>query len=46
MQRHRQLQVPERLADVCDPERLALLVYDMQIGVVEQLRMHPRSPPG
>jgi biuret amidohydrolase len=37
MQRHRQLQVPERLADVCDPERLALLVYDMQIGVVEQL---------
>ena len=37
MQHHRNLQIPDRLADVCDPDRLALLVYDMQVGVVSQL---------
>jgi nicotinamidase-related amidase len=37
MREHRHLQIPQRLADVCDPDRLALLVYDMQVGVVSQL---------
>ncbi len=37
MRHHRNLQIPDTLDDVCDPERLALLVYDMQIGVVGQL---------
>ena len=37
MQHHRNLQIPDRLADVCDPDRLALIVYDMQVGVVSQL---------
>jgi nicotinamidase-related amidase len=37
MREHRHLQIPDTLADVCDPERLALLVYDMQVGVVGQL---------
>ena len=41
MQRHRNLQIPDRLADVCDPDRLALLVYDMQVGVVGQLAEGP-----
>jgi nicotinamidase-related amidase len=31
------LDVPETLAEVCRPERLALLVYDMQVGIVRQL---------
>ena len=31
------LKVPQTLADVCDPHYLALLVYDMQIGVLSQL---------
>ena len=32
------LSVPETLEDVCDPSRLALLVYDMQVGIVSQLK--------
>src|SRR5919206_567248 len=31
------LDIPRTLDEVCDPRRLALLVYDMQIGVVSQL---------
>jgi hypothetical protein len=26
--------VPQTLEDVCDPSKLALLVYDMQAGIV------------
>jgi biuret amidohydrolase len=37
MQHHRNLRIPDTLADVCDPDRLALVVYDMQVGVVGQL---------
>jgi nicotinamidase-related amidase len=37
MRDHRNLQIPDTLDDVCDPARLALLVYDMQVGVVGQL---------
>jgi biuret amidohydrolase len=31
------LNVPQSLAEVCDPERLGLLVYDMQVGILEQI---------
>lgn len=31
------LNVPQSLSDVCRPERLGLLVYDMQVGIVEQI---------
>jgi nicotinamidase-related amidase len=31
------LQIPESLEEVCHPERMALLVYDMQLGVVGQI---------
>ena len=37
MQQHRNLHIPDTLADVCDPDRMALVVYDMQVGVVSQL---------
>jgi biuret amidohydrolase len=37
MQHHRNLPVPDTLADVCHPGRIALIVYDMQVGVVSQL---------
>ena len=30
--------VPQTLEDVCDPSKLALLVYDMQAGIVSQLK--------
>src|SRR5947207_10691800 len=31
------LDIPQRLDDVCDPARLALVVYDMQVGIVKQI---------
>jgi biuret amidohydrolase len=42
MQHHRNLAIPDTLADVCHPDRLALLVYDMQVGVVGQLTDGPQ----
>ena len=42
MQHHRNLPIPDTLADVCDPDRMALLVYDMQVGVVSQLADGPQ----
>jgi nicotinamidase-related amidase len=31
------LQIPQTLEDICDPTRLALVVYDMQVGIVKQI---------
>lgn len=31
------LNVPRTLEEICDPRRMALLVYDMQVGIVSQL---------
>jgi nicotinamidase-related amidase len=39
---HRKLLIPDSLADSCDPERMALVVYDMQVGVVSQLSDGPQ----
>jgi nicotinamidase-related amidase len=32
------LEVPTTLAEICRPERMALVVYDMQVGIVDQIR--------
>jgi nicotinamidase-related amidase len=32
------LEIPQSLEEACDPARTALIVYDMQIGIVRQLR--------
>ena len=37
MQRAFGLNIPQTLDDVCDPTRLALVVYDMQVGIVKQI---------
>ena len=37
MQRAFGLNIPQTLEDVCDPRRLALIVYDMQVGIVNQI---------
>jgi biuret amidohydrolase len=37
MQHYRNLRIPDSLADACDPDSTALVVYDMQVGVVSQL---------
>jgi biuret amidohydrolase len=37
MQRAFGLDIPQTLEDICDPTRLALVVYDMQAGIVNQI---------
>jgi nicotinamidase-related amidase len=37
MQRAYGLDILQTLEDVCDPKRLALIVYDMQVGIVQQV---------
>lgn len=31
------LQIPQNLVETCDPRRTALLVYDMQVGIIRQI---------
>ena len=38
MKHVRGLDIPQTLADVCDPQRLALVVYDMQVGILRQIK--------
>lgn len=38
MQRAFGLNIPQTLEDLCDPRRLALVVYDMQVGIVNQIK--------
>jgi nicotinamidase-related amidase len=35
------LNVPQTLAEMCDPRTLAIVVYDMQIGVLNQIKNGP-----
>ena len=37
MERVDGLEIPQTLDDACDPEHLALVVYDMQIGILRQI---------
>jgi len=32
-----ELGIPETLEEVCDPNHVALLVYDMQVGILSQI---------
>jgi nicotinamidase-related amidase len=32
------LNIPRTLEEVCDPKRIALLVYDMQVGILSQIK--------
>jgi nicotinamidase-related amidase len=36
------LDIPRTLEEVCDPTRMALVVYDMQVGIVSQLPNGPK----
>src|SRR5258705_3212153 len=38
MKRAATIDIPQTLKEVCDPGRLALVVYDMQIGILKQLK--------
>jgi biuret amidohydrolase len=42
MQRAFGLEIRQTLADVCDPSALALIVYDMQVGIVKQIKDGPQ----
>lgn len=35
------LEIPQNLAEACSPGRTALLVYDMQVGIIRQLKNGP-----
>jgi len=38
MKRAYGVSIPETLEEVCDPQRVALLVYDMQVGILRQIK--------
>lgn len=38
MKRVQGLDIPQTLEEICDPQRLALVVYDMQIGILKQIK--------
>jgi nicotinamidase-related amidase len=38
MQRAYGLSIPHTLEDICDPQRMAVIVYDMQVGIVNQIK--------
>ena len=38
MKRTLGIDIPRTLEEVCDPQRVALLVYDMQVGILSQLK--------
>ena len=38
MKRVQGLDIPQTLEEVCDPQRLALIVYDMQVGILKQIK--------
>jgi len=38
MKRAGTIDIPQTLKEVCDPSRMALVVYDMQIGILKQLK--------
>ena len=32
------LSIPQTLEEICEPQRIALLVYDMQVGILSQIK--------
>ena len=32
------INIAQTLEEVCDPQRVALLVYDMQVGILSQIK--------
>src|ERR1700691_4284203 len=38
MKRIRGLDIPHTLDEICDPQRTALVVYDMQVGILTQIK--------
>lgn len=38
MKRIHGLDIPQTLEEICDPQHLAVVVYDMQIGILKQIR--------
>jgi biuret amidohydrolase len=38
MRRVQGIDIPQSLEDVCDPQRMALVVYDMQVGILKQIK--------
>ena len=43
MKRVQVLDIPQTLEDLCDPQRMALVVYDMQVGVAMEIGIEPTA---
>ena len=43
MKRAYGLDVPETLSEALDPDRTALIVYDMQVGIIRQMKHGSRA---
>jgi nicotinamidase-related amidase len=41
MERAYGLEIPQTIEEACDPRRLALVVYDMQVGILRQMKDGP-----
>ena len=41
MERAYGLEIPQNLEEACNPKRTALLVYDMQVGIIRQMQHGP-----
>jgi nicotinamidase-related amidase len=41
MERAYGLEIPQNLAETCSPRRTALVVYDMQVGIIQQIKNGP-----
>ena len=39
MERVYGLEIPDSLAEACRPNRTALIVYDMQVGILSQMKI-------
>lgn len=37
MERIYGLEIPQNLSEICHPKNMAILVYDMQVGIMNQL---------
>jgi biuret amidohydrolase len=41
MERAYGLEIPQNMAETCNPRRTALVVYDMQVGIIKQIKNGP-----
>ncbi len=46
MERAFGLEIPQSVEDACDPRRVALIVYDMQVGILRHIERRAKLSSG